>query len=357
MNRITIIALILMCLSLDGRALGQMKFTRLSYGETFEESSYGFINSAAGKTRGQAPAKILQSAEKLERDGNFKEAVNEYAAALVNNPSLSARFKSYLGLGRCFRELKEYDRSVKCFTNAEGLLSKNRGELYSSDDEVMGNLQDNLVSVYREISISYLRWNKYASAIAYLWQSRRIGGEPYALSEKSSPPPLADAAQKKLLDYPLYKFLARDTKAIETRPAKTRYFRKMKEGDPDFKNFKTGGAINGLFFVRPVPDVEIRKPAENGNIYQVEYDGQGNIIRISYNDNRESAYASDFDRSINYRGGRPVSSMSESNTYNYGYYKIEYDGRGKIKYLCFITISTQVGHHGFMPQMELFVFD
>ncbi|MBP7738122.1 MAG: hypothetical protein KA369_19255 [Spirochaetes bacterium] len=357
MKKIGVIALILISVSLHGRALGQMKYTRLSYGETYEESSYGFINSAAGKNRGLAPAKILQSAEKLERGGNFKEAVNEYAAALPNNPSLSARFKSYMGLGRCFRELKEHDRSVKCFTNAEGLLSKNRGELYSSDDEVMGNLQDNLVAVYREISISYLRWNKFASAIAYLWQSRRIGGEPYSLRENTSPPPLADGAQKKLLDYPLYKFLARDAKAIETTPARTRYFRKMKEGDPDFKNFRAGDAMNGLFFVRPVPDVEIGKPAENGNIYQVEYDGRGNIIRIVYNDNRESAYASDFDRALYYRDGRPVSSMTESNTYNYGYCKVEYDGRGKIKYLCFITISTQVGHHGFMPRVELFVFE
>ncbi len=49
--------------------------------------------------------------------------------------------------------------------------------------------------------------------------------------------------------------------------------------------------------------------------------------------------------------------MTESNTYNYGYCKVEYDGRGKIKYLCFITISTRVGHHGFMPRVELFVFE
>lgn len=357
MKKIAVIALILMCASLHGRALGQMKYTRLSYGETYEESSYGFINGAAGKNRGQAPAKILQSAEKLERDGNFKEAVNEYASALAGTTPLSARFKSYLGLGRCFRELKEYDRSIKCFTNAEGLLSKNRGELFSLDDEESGRFHENLALVYREISVSYLRWNKYASAIAYLWQSRRIGGEPYGLSENSSPPPLADGAQKKLLSYPLYRFLAGEAKAIETRPARTRYFRKMKEGDPDFKNFRTVGAMKGLFFVRPVPDGEIGKPAEYGNMYQVGYDGRGSIIRITYNDNRESAYASDFDRVLHYRDGRPVSSMSESNTYNYGYCKIEYDGRGKIKYLCFITIPTQVGHYGFMPQMELFVFE
>ncbi len=357
MNKTAVMALILISISLVDRAHGQMKYTRLTYGETYDEVPHSFLKASAGKVKGRSPGKIVESAKKLHRNSNFKEAVSEYLAALAATPPLPVTFKSYMGLGQCFREMKEYDRSIKCFTNAEGLLSKNRGELFSSDDEEWGSFQVNLASIYSEISISYLGWNKYASAIVYLWQSRRSGGDAYSLGDSKRLVPLTDPGQKKLVDYPLYKFLARETQVPDVKSVKKRYFRKMNEGDPEFKTFRAGARPNTLFFVKPVPDSEIKEPAEKGKIYQVYYDSSGAIVRVTYNDHEESSYAPDFDRSLYYRGGRPVSSLLESHTYNYVYYKIEYNGNGKIKYLCFITIPTQVGHHGFIPGIELFIFE
>lgn len=266
------------------------------------------------------------------------------------------RAGGYYLLGICFREMKKYDRSLKSLTSAEALLSVNRGKLMSEENDILGNFHTTLARIYREISLTYLRWNKYASAIAYLWQSRRVGGDPYGPGayEPGSLKilaPVKDPAQKKLLGYPLYRFMAAPVKAPPLKNVRKKYFRTVNEGNRDFRDFKAEAGISGPLFMRPLPANPVNNPSSKGGLYTVHYNRSGKIVLITYN----SKEAEDFNISLAFQKGKPVSSLLESHTYHYKYAKFHYE-KGKLKFLMIITMETHTAHYGFMPSVRLYVF-
>jgi hypothetical protein len=145
--------------------------------------------------------------------------------------------------------------------------------------------------------------------------------------------------------------MAAPVKAPPLKSVRKKYFRKVNEGDRDFRDLKLKAGISGPLFMRPAPVKLVRDPAEKGGLYTVHYNRRGRIVLIEYN----SKEAEDFNSSLYFQNGKPVSSLLESHTYHYKYAKFMYD-KGKLKFLMIITMGTHTAHYGFMPSVRLFVF-
>ncbi len=345
MNRIVIILLVLSGIA----AYAGTGYVEIKYGETTAEKKYPFLTDPPMK-RGD-PESLFKQGEVLVAQYRFETASEYLKGALPGTTSAPKKYMIYLLLGRCYQHMKMYEESIYSLMNAEAVLSVNRSELFLGNAEFCGNFHDNLAIVYREISESYLLWNKYASAILYLWQCRRVGGEAYSLEDSAGLVPIENSAQKKLLNYPLYQFLTSSPGTGGERPENVKFFWTVREGDKSFREFKEQAGIQERIFLQPVPDREVEDPKNKKGLYTVHYNSSGNIVLVAYNDKQ----AEDFNSQFVYEEGKPVSSLVESHTYHYKYVKLYYEN-GNLRYLFIVTIPTQTGHYGFMPDARLYVF-
>ncbi len=345
MGRLVLITVLLFSTA----AFSDTGFVTLTYNETRTEKNYSFLTDAPMK-RGKTD-ELLEQGEKLYAQNRFESAAQYLKGALQQAKSATARYRIYLLLGRCYQYMKMYEERIHSLMNAEAVLSSNRSELFLGNVEFCGSFHDNLAIVYREISLSYLFWNKYASSIIYLWQCRRIGGETYSLEDSGKLVPIEHSAQKKLLNYPLYKFMASSPGRGGQRPAVTKYYRVVREGDRNFREFKNNAGIEEKIFLKPIPEKEVEKPDGKRGLYAVHYNSRGDIVLVTYNDREAENFNSEFI----YEEGKPVSSLVESHTYHYKYVKLFYEN-GSLRFLFIVTIPTQAGHFGFMPDTRLYVF-
>ncbi len=350
MKKIIALSVLIVPLALSGKN----SFVSLAYTESGSVKEYSFLTSSP-VIKGSVP-ELYARGKSLIKERNYTGALPYLKGIIRQGKDPRYRAGACYLLGICFREMKKYDWSLKSLTNAEAFLSLNRGKLMSEEDDILGNFHTTLARIYREISLTYLRWNKYASAITYLWQSRRVGGDPYGPGayEPGSLKilaPVKDTAQKKLLDYPLYRFMAAPVKAPTLKSVRKRYFRTIGEGDRKFRDFKAEAGINEPLFMRPLPAEPVKNPSSKGGLYTVHYNQSGKIVLIVHN----SKEAEDFNISLSYQKGKPVSSLLESHTYHYKYARFHYE-KGKLKFLMIITMETHTAHYGFMPLVRLYVF-
>lgn len=285
----------------------------------------------------------------LSAQGNHARALAHLRNAAGQKSPLKIRIASYIAMGRSYRAIKNFESSLASLKNAEVLLSTRRGELFA--DKEGYDLHKTLIPLYNEMSLTFLAWNKYASAIVYLWQSRRIGGEPYRLEETTADITQLTPLHKSLLQYPLYKMLTATPKADTRIPSHKRFFRSIDDGDASFQQFRERERIAIPLFTSPMPVDEVKSPEDVSELFEVQYTEGGTIMRIIHH----SKEAEDFNITVSYRNGRPESTLTDAHTYHYRYLLILHE-RNVMKYIAIITLPTQTDHYGFMPDVTLYAF-
>ncbi|MCU0847491.1 MAG: hypothetical protein MUD12_06345 [Spirochaetes bacterium] len=316
---------------------------RLEFHEQYRVLPLGFL-SYRGPAVKRPPDEILASAERELAASKSAESIETLKPLLSGRPLPSVQLRAYVLLGRAYFAINRADECIACFKNAEAVLSSNRGADFNAE------LKDLLAEIYSMISLAYLKSNKYASAIVYLWAAGRQA-ERFWESEPERPRAAADSSQKSLYGYPLYGFLASPLKDQGLVSSKAAYYRRVRDLDADFLKTRKRFNIREHIFMKPEPADEVKAPADRAGLYSI-YRENGAITAVEYNDSE----APDFNKIVFYRDGRPVSSFYESNTYNHGIIKFKYDGNGRLEWLLVIKVSTQTGHYGFIPDVWLYVF-